>query len=69
MDIIKYIIIGIMKKRKKSGIEEFIKNYTIQGRDTEPNERVIPVEHISKLQEIIKKEIIEKIEEPGIYEI
>ncbi len=52
-----------MRKKKQSEIIEFLENYTIKGRETETNEKVIPLEYVPKLIEVIKQELLTKINE------
>ncbi len=53
-----------MRKKKQSEITEFLENYTIKGRETETNEKVIPLEYIPKLiDDVIKQELLTKINE------
>lgn len=52
-----------MRKKKQSEITEFLENYTIKGRKTETNEKVIPLEYVPKLIEVIKQELLTKINE------
>ena len=52
-----------MRKKKQSEITEFLENYTIKGRETETNEKVIPLECVPKLIEVIKQELLTKINE------
>lgn len=47
-----------MRKKKQSEITEFLENYTIKGRETETNEKVIPLEYIPKLIDVIKQELL-----------
>ena len=47
-----------MRKKKQSEITEFLENYTIKGRETETNEKVIPLEYVPKLIEVIKQELL-----------
>ena len=54
---------NIMRKKKQSEITEFLENYTIKGRETETNEKVIPLESVPKLIEVIKQELLTKINE------
>lgn len=52
-----------MRKKKQSEITEFLENYTIKERETETNEKVIPLEYVPKLIEVIKQELLTKINE------
>lgn len=52
-----------MRKKKQSEITEFLENDTIKGRETETNEKVIPLESVPKLIEVIKQELLTKINE------
>lgn len=52
-----------MSKKKQSEITEFLENYTIKGRETETNEKVMPLEYIPKLIEVIKQELLTEIKE------
>ena len=52
-----------MRKKKQSEITEFLENYKIKGRETETNEKVIPLESVPKLIEVIKQELLTKINE------
>ena len=40
-----------------------LSGYTIKGRETETNEKVIPLEYIPKLIDVIKQELLTKINE------
>ena len=52
-----------MRKKKQSEITEFLENYTIKGTETETNEKVIPLEYVPKLIEVIKQELLTKLNE------
>ena len=52
-----------MRKKKQSEIKELLENYTIKVREKETNEKVIPLESVPKLIEVIKQELLTKINE------